>query len=261
MRLQVPRQVAWEKHPSSPGPDTLIPRQVLFGNPEKANPQLSPDGQAIAYLAPVNRVLNVWLMDRSGSNPRQLAFDNDRGVVDYTWSVTRTLMSNNPMFFDVYSCDLETGELSMLQASFRGSSGFGKGFLERSPINSVQNTGISMFVARGASDPRAVKTESDQMVEANQGRRPRSHICGHENEGHGFVIEANRLDSAGGIQEATLQERPGRRLQALRAGSWRERASGVVRGRPGTSTPSSLPAGQLEKRLVGSSGDKLSTEE
>ena len=30
----------------------LIPREVLFGNPEKANPQLSPEGKYLAYLAP-----------------------------------------------------------------------------------------------------------------------------------------------------------------------------------------------------------------
>ena len=30
----------------------LIPRDVLFGNPEKAAPWLSPDGTRIAYLAP-----------------------------------------------------------------------------------------------------------------------------------------------------------------------------------------------------------------
>jgi len=30
----------------------LIPRSVFFGNAEKLNPQLSPDGQRLAYLAP-----------------------------------------------------------------------------------------------------------------------------------------------------------------------------------------------------------------
>ena len=30
----------------------LIPLEVLFGNPIKASPQISPDGKRIAYLAP-----------------------------------------------------------------------------------------------------------------------------------------------------------------------------------------------------------------
>ena len=32
----------------------LIPRQILFGNPEKAAARISPDGKRLAYLAPVS---------------------------------------------------------------------------------------------------------------------------------------------------------------------------------------------------------------
>ena len=40
----------------------LIPRDVLFGNPEKAGPQLSPDGKRLAWLAPdAKNVLQVWV--------------------------------------------------------------------------------------------------------------------------------------------------------------------------------------------------------
>lgn len=28
----------------------LIPREVLFGNPDKASPKISPDGKRLAYL-------------------------------------------------------------------------------------------------------------------------------------------------------------------------------------------------------------------
>src|SRR5690606_33976711 len=39
----------------------LIPRKAFFGNPEKAHARLSPDGKQLAYLAPVNGVLNIWV--------------------------------------------------------------------------------------------------------------------------------------------------------------------------------------------------------
>ena len=42
----------------SPG---LIPRQVLFGNPDKASPKISPDGTKISYLADVEGVINLWV--------------------------------------------------------------------------------------------------------------------------------------------------------------------------------------------------------
>src|SRR5918995_1620022 len=39
----------------------LIPREVLFGNPERMGPRLSPDGERLAFLAPKVGVLNVWV--------------------------------------------------------------------------------------------------------------------------------------------------------------------------------------------------------
>ena len=39
----------------------LIPRSVLFGNPDKLSPQISPDGNWICFIAPVSGVLNVWV--------------------------------------------------------------------------------------------------------------------------------------------------------------------------------------------------------
>lgn len=45
--------------PSPLGEDgSLIPRQILFGNPDKTSVKISPDGSRISYLAPVNGVLN-----------------------------------------------------------------------------------------------------------------------------------------------------------------------------------------------------------
>lgn len=41
-----------------------IPRDVLFGSPERVRPQLSPNGKYLAYLAPDEKnVLQVWLRD------------------------------------------------------------------------------------------------------------------------------------------------------------------------------------------------------
>src|ERR1700704_932471 len=39
----------------------LIPLPVLFGNPERVSPGISPDGTQLAWIAPHEGVLNVWL--------------------------------------------------------------------------------------------------------------------------------------------------------------------------------------------------------
>lgn len=65
----------------------LIPRKLLFGNPEKTSPKLSPDGTKLAYLAPdAQNVLNVWLRDlKNPGADRQITSDPKRGVRSFRW--------------------------------------------------------------------------------------------------------------------------------------------------------------------------------
>ncbi|MEA2685028.1 MAG: hypothetical protein QOE93_223, partial [Actinomycetota bacterium] len=44
-----------ELHPPVP----LVPREVLFGNPDRVSPSISPDGARLAWIAPDEGVLNV----------------------------------------------------------------------------------------------------------------------------------------------------------------------------------------------------------
>jgi dipeptidyl aminopeptidase/acylaminoacyl peptidase len=64
----------------------LIPRSVLFGNPDKASPELSPDGTRLAWLEPLDGVLNVWVGAADGGGARPVTHDTDRGVRFYTWA-------------------------------------------------------------------------------------------------------------------------------------------------------------------------------
>ena len=45
----------------------LIPRSVLFGNPERTSPQISPDGSALAWIAPRDGVV-IWMMDKAAAS-------------------------------------------------------------------------------------------------------------------------------------------------------------------------------------------------
>ena len=63
----------------------LIPRTVLFGNPDKVLPTLSPDGRLLAYLAPRDGVLNIWLRTPGQQDDRPLTHDTGRGIRNYNW--------------------------------------------------------------------------------------------------------------------------------------------------------------------------------
>lgn len=65
---------------------TLIPREVLFGNPTTVQPRISPDGQMMAYIAPVNNVLNVWVGHVGQNDARPVTKDTERGIRTYFWS-------------------------------------------------------------------------------------------------------------------------------------------------------------------------------
>ena len=59
----------------------LIPRNLLFGNPEKTRPTVSPDGKSLAWLAPDEKnVLQVWVNDAI------VTADKKRGIRNFSWS-------------------------------------------------------------------------------------------------------------------------------------------------------------------------------
>jgi dipeptidyl aminopeptidase/acylaminoacyl peptidase len=64
----------------------LIPREILFGNPEQSGPAISPDGARIAWLAPVDGVLNVWVGQVGTKDAKPVTYETERGVRDYRWA-------------------------------------------------------------------------------------------------------------------------------------------------------------------------------
>jgi dipeptidyl aminopeptidase/acylaminoacyl peptidase len=63
----------------------LIPREVLFGNPERVSPSISPAGTRLAYLAPDDGVLNVWV-GTVGGDAKPVTDDRDRGIRAFVWA-------------------------------------------------------------------------------------------------------------------------------------------------------------------------------
>jgi dipeptidyl aminopeptidase/acylaminoacyl peptidase len=64
----------------------LIPLETLFGNPTQVSPRLSPDGRLLAWVAPLDGVLNVWTRLADGGEATPLTHDTGRGVQHYEWA-------------------------------------------------------------------------------------------------------------------------------------------------------------------------------
>ena len=65
---------------------SLIPRHVLFADPEKLNVKLSPNGQCVSYLAPHEGELNVWLAPVSDLKAAKAITQNQQPIKEHTWS-------------------------------------------------------------------------------------------------------------------------------------------------------------------------------
>lgn len=65
---------------------SLIPREALFGNPERISPQLAPDGTRLAWIAPYEGVLNVWTAALGADDPRPVTHDANRGIRTCFWT-------------------------------------------------------------------------------------------------------------------------------------------------------------------------------
>lgn len=101
---------------------TLVPRAVLFGNPDREAPQLSPDGERLLFLAPVEGVLNVWVGPAGQPDAaRPLTRDRHRGIRHAEWSAggDRVLYlqdEGGDENFHVHAVDPTSGESRDLSA-------------------------------------------------------------------------------------------------------------------------------------------------
>lgn len=92
----------------------LIPREVLFGNPQRSQARLSPDGKWLSFLAPVDGVLNVWVGpydDLSKAVP--VTEDKKRGIRSHNWAydakhILYTQDKDGDENWHVYATNVET---------------------------------------------------------------------------------------------------------------------------------------------------------
>lgn len=71
----------------TPSLPPLIQREILFGNPQRTSPELSPDGKYLAYIAPDEKnVLQVWRRTVGQQDDRIVTADKKRGIRIFFWT-------------------------------------------------------------------------------------------------------------------------------------------------------------------------------
>src|SRR5262245_8893499 len=99
---------------------SLIPRDVLFGNPDRAGAQISRDGKYLSYLSPDDKnVLQVWIQPVGGGVARKLTNDPKRGIRQYYWAYdNKNLLylqdNDGDENFHLFMVDVDSGKTTEL---------------------------------------------------------------------------------------------------------------------------------------------------
>jgi dipeptidyl aminopeptidase/acylaminoacyl peptidase len=98
----------------------LIPRHVLFGNPDRVNVRLSPDGKYLAYRAPHEGVMNVWVQDLEKGTPAEpYTFDKGRGIQGFSWTFEKGVLlyvqdEKGDENWRIYKLDVNTKKTALM---------------------------------------------------------------------------------------------------------------------------------------------------
>ncbi|GMH47669.1 hypothetical protein TrVE_jg8291 [Triparma verrucosa] len=137
--------------------EELIPREVLFGNPEYAAPAISPDGKYLAFLKPDDGVLNVFVRRIGEDVDRVVTKDKVRGIRGVSWAEdSKTLLYNQDKGgdenFHLYAVDaMAAGSEAVDLTPFEGAKAQNKITNKRFPnevlvaINNRDPTQFDMY--------------------------------------------------------------------------------------------------------------------
>lgn len=98
----------------------LIPRETLFGNPDKIHVRISPNGKYLTYIAPKDGVLNIYLADIDNIISAQpITNDKKRGILFYNWAydnkhIIYSQDNDGDENFAIYSVNIDTKESKRL---------------------------------------------------------------------------------------------------------------------------------------------------
>lgn len=101
-----------DKKTSSSGVPPIIDRELIFGNPEIAGAELSPNGKYLAFLKPWKDTRNVWVkaVDQPFESARLLTTETKRPIPGFFWSrdskyILYAKDKDGDENFNVYSVD------------------------------------------------------------------------------------------------------------------------------------------------------------
>ena len=193
-------------------PRSLIPRAKLFGNPTRAQAQLSPDGHWLSWLAPKDGVLNIWVAPVGDMNAaRVISDDSKRGIRFHGWMPNGTHVlyvqdEGGTEDFHVFAVEVATREVRNLtphaRACTRRCTASASIFPTPSPSASTSATSPGTTCSASTSAPASASccSRTRERAVAHRARPPAQAAAGHPRRGprraaaRAIRIEDGKLD-------------------------------------------------------------------
>jgi dipeptidyl aminopeptidase/acylaminoacyl peptidase len=147
-----------------------VPLRDFFRNPEQAAHQVSPDGKYIAWLAPYERRLNVFVRPIAGGAAVRVTSETARDIAGYTWKEGRILYAKDfggDENFHVVSVDLKGGNLKDLTPGAK---------VKAEIVDELYDDPAHVIIAHNRRNPEIfdvfrvdVKTGAEQLIARNPG--------------------------------------------------------------------------------------------
>lgn len=169
----------------------------------------------------------LWLIEQGIADPDRIAIYGG----SYGGYATLQGLVKDPEF---YACGVDYVGVSNLFTFMNGIPEYWKPYLammyemvgdpndaadsarmaSTSPALNADKITAPLFIAQGANDPRVVKSESDQMVEAMKARGVDVQYMVKDNEGHGFRNQENKFEFYTAMENFLKQHIGGRTIEA-----------------------------------------------
>lgn len=63
----------------------IPPKHVLFSNPDKFTPQISPNGKLISFISLYNGIPNIWIRSIDKDDAKPITHEKNIGIGSYSW--------------------------------------------------------------------------------------------------------------------------------------------------------------------------------
>src|SRR5688572_19311488 len=152
----------------------LIPRDALFGNPERSAAQISPDGKRIGYIAPLEGVMNVYVAPfETPDAAKPVTNDKVRPIRQYRFAYNGKHLlylqdTGGDENFHIHAVDLDAGGVRDL-TPYEGARAAIKNLSPKRPgevlveVNDRNKEYFDLYVVDIASGKRTLVQKNDEF--------------------------------------------------------------------------------------------------